>query len=110
MSRSVVGFAIALVLAGHVTHSLAAGAPERRGSERSPPATLAITHVSVADGSGAPLQRDMKVLVRGTRITAVGPSAATSVPAGARVIDGSGRYLIPGLWDMHVHLTVAGRT
>jgi hypothetical protein len=32
------------------------------------------------------------------------------VPAGARVLDGSGRYLIPGLWDMHVHLTVAGRS
>src|SRR2546428_258420 len=46
---------------------------------------------------------------RGTHITAVGPSASTPVPSDARVIDGSGRYLIPGLWDMHVHLTVAGR-
>jgi hypothetical protein len=76
---------------------------------RASPASLAITHISVADGTGAPLQRDMTVLVRGTRIAAVGPSATMSVPRDAHVLDGSGRYLIPGLWDMHVHLTVAGR-
>jgi imidazolonepropionase-like amidohydrolase len=79
-----------------------------RGSSASPPA-LAITHVSLVDGTGAPLQRDMTILTRGARITAVGPAVATLAPRGARVIDGSGRYLIPGLWDMHVHLTVAGR-
>lgn len=76
---------------------------------RASPASLAITHIALADGTDAPLQRDITVLVRGTRIVAVGPSAATSVPGDARVIDGSGLYLIPGLWDMHVHLTVAGR-
>jgi imidazolonepropionase-like amidohydrolase len=80
-----------------------------RASPAIAPGTLAITHISVADGTGAPLQRDMTVLIRGTHITAVGSSATTPAPAGARVIDGSGRYLIPGLWDMHVHLTVAGR-
>ena len=77
---------------------------------RASPADLAITHVAVADGTGGPLQRDMTVVVHGSRITAVGPSAATSLPAGTRVLDGSGRYLIPGLWDMHVHLTIAGRS
>jgi hypothetical protein len=77
---------------------------------RASPADLAITHVSVADGTGAPLQQDMTVVIHGSRITAVGPSIATLMPAGARVLDGSGRYLIPGLWDMHVHLTVAGRS
>ena len=79
------------------------------GSSPASPSSLAITHVSVADGTGGPLQRDMTVLISGTRITALGPSATTPVPVDARVIDGSGRYLIPGLWDMHVHLTVAGR-
>jgi len=78
-------------------------------ASRASPDSLAITHIAVADGTGAPLQRDMTVLVRGTRITAVGPSATMVVPRDARVIDGSGRYLIPGLWDMHVHLTIAGR-
>ena len=47
---------------------------------------------------------DYTVLVRGARIVAVGPERAVSVPRGATRIDGHGRYLIPGLVDMHVHL------
>ena len=43
------------------------------------------------------------VIIVGDRITAVG-GAATPVPAGARVIDAHGRTLLPGLWDMHVHI------
>ena len=43
------------------------------------------------------------VLVDGQRIVAVGPTATTAVPAGARRIDGIGKFLIPGLIDMHVH-------
>ena len=49
------------------------------------------------------------VLTDGDRIAAVGPSAETDVPPGATVIDGSGRYLIPGLADMHVHLRMWDR-
>jgi len=44
------------------------------------------------------------VVVTGDRIVAVGPSESTLVPLGAEVIDGHGRYLMPGLVDMHVHL------
>jgi imidazolonepropionase-like amidohydrolase len=44
------------------------------------------------------------VLVRDGKIVAVGPSAQVDVPAGARLIDGTGRWLMPGLADMHVHL------
>lgn len=65
---------------------------------------LAITHVEVitmADGRRLP---DATVVVRGGRIAAVGPAASIPVPAGARQIDGRGRYLIPGLADMHGHL------
>ena len=94
--KSVLWFVVAQVLAGVL-------------GSRASPAALAITHVSVADGTGAPLQRDMTVVINGTRITALGSSASTPVPIGARVIDASGRFLIPGLCDMHVHLTVAGR-
>lgn len=47
---------------------------------------------------------DQTVLVRDGRIAEVGPRTAVSVPAGARRIDGTGRYLIPGLADLHVHL------
>jgi hypothetical protein len=43
------------------------------------------------------------VLIAGNRITFVGPAASAKVPAGTKVIDGQGKFLIPGLWDMHVH-------
>ncbi|HEX4150759.1 MAG TPA: amidohydrolase family protein [Steroidobacteraceae bacterium] len=66
-------------------------------------ATLAITHINVIDATGAPLQRDMTVIVRDGRIAELGKSDAVHAPAGAEAVDGSGKYLIPGLWDMHVH-------
>lgn len=47
-------------------------------------------------------------MVEGKRILAVGPSGSTLVPRGAKVMDGSGRFLIPGLADMHIHLTGSG--
>jgi len=56
--------------------------------------------IDVASGATHP---DNTVLVAGNRITFVGPAANARVPAGARVIDGRGKFLIPGLWDMHVH-------
>lgn len=67
---------------------------------------IAIQNVTVIDAVDGPRQ-GQTVVVQGDRITAVGPDAA--VPEGARVVDGSGRYLIPGLWDMHVHLTYDAR-
>ncbi len=67
---------------------------------------LVLENVTVIDGTGAPAQAGMSVVVTGERISAVG--TADSVPAisspGAETIDASGRFLIPGLWDMHVHL------
>jgi len=66
-------------------------------------APLAITHVTVIDATGAAPQRDMTVLIGGERIQALGRTAELAVPANARVIDAAGKFLIPGLWDMHVH-------
>lgn len=68
----------------------------------------AFTHVSVIDGRGPGARADRTVVVRGNRIVAEGPSASITVPVGARIIDGRGKYLIPGLWDMHVHLAMPG--
>lgn len=65
---------------------------------------LAFTHVTVIDASGAPARRDMTVVVAGARIVALGKSGQTRVPMGARVVDARGKFLIPGLWDMHAHL------
>ena len=69
----------------------------------SSPSTLAITHVTVIDVTGAPPQADMTVVVRDGRIVDLGKSGAVHVPAGAKTVQAEGKYLIPGLWDMHVH-------
>ena len=69
---------------------------------------LAITHVTLIDATGAPPRADMTVIVTRARISSIGPSSSTAIPPGAKVIDGLGKFLIPGLADMHVHLTGAG--
>ncbi|MEO8450616.1 MAG: amidohydrolase family protein [Gemmatimonadota bacterium] len=71
-------------------------------------APIAITHVTVLDMTGALARADQTVIVRGNRIEAVGKASAIKAPSGATLVDGRGKYLIPGLWDMHVHLTVPG--
>src|SRR5690349_9334170 len=68
------------------------------------PATVAITHVTVIDGTGAEPRQDHTVLIDGERIGLIGPSADINPPKTARLIDGTGKYLLPGFWDLHVHL------
>ena len=68
---------------------------------------LVLTHITVIDCTGAAPKPDSAVVISGSQITVVGPSDSVSIPAGARVVDGSGKFLIPGLWDMHGHLTDA---
>ena len=65
--------------------------------------TLVFTHVTVIDVTGGASQTDMTVVITGNRISTMSKSGAGPAPAGARVIDATGKYLIPGLWDMHVH-------
>lgn len=69
------------------------------------PATrqVAFTHVRVVDPRRGVIP-DATVLLDGDRITGVGSSAEVKIPPGARRIDGAGRSLVPGLWDMHAHL------
>ena len=62
---------------------------------------LAITNVTVIDATGAPPRR-ATVVVRDGAIAEIGAAPASA--AGMTIVDGTGRYLIPGLWDMHVHL------
>jgi len=62
-----------------------------------------ITHVSVVDVRSGEISKDQTVLVKGARIAYAGPPASAPSLRGARVVDGSGKFLIPGLWDMHVH-------
>jgi imidazolonepropionase-like amidohydrolase len=64
---------------------------------------IAFTHVNVIDVAGGPTQADMTVIVAGQRIVAVGRSVTVRIPRAAKVVPANGKYLIPGLWDMHVH-------
>ena len=64
---------------------------------------LVFTHVTVIDMTGALPRPDHTVVVTGDRITAVGKTGEVEVPEEARVVDASGKFMIPGLWDMHVH-------
>jgi imidazolonepropionase-like amidohydrolase len=65
---------------------------------------LVLTHVTVIDTAAGVARADQAVVIAGGKITAVGPSASVRTPKGARIIDASGKFLIPGLWDMHVHI------
>jgi imidazolonepropionase-like amidohydrolase len=69
-------------------------------------AKIAFERVNLVDGRGGPVQPEMTVIVQDGRFTVVRPAALVSAAdlAGARRIDGRGRYLMPGLVDMHVHL------
>src|SRR5262249_35645290 len=65
-------------------------------------------HVTVIDMTGAPPAPDQTVLVEKEKIVALGSSNSTSVPSFATILDARGKFLIPGLADLHVHLTGAG--
>ena len=71
------------------------------------PAAIAIRGARVVDGTGAPA-RLMTVVIRGTKIEAAATDAP--VPAGARVIDAAGQTLMPGLFDLHTHLSASAVT
>jgi 6-phospho 3-hexuloisomerase len=64
---------------------------------------FAFTHVTVIDATGAPAKPDMTVVIRGDRIVALGKSAKLDVSEDTHVVGATGMFLIPGLWDMHVH-------
>lgn len=63
--------------------------------------------MTVIDATGAPAQLAMTVVVRDDRIEAIGKTGAVAVPRGSQVVSGAGQFMIPGLWDMHVHPTDA---
>ena len=69
------------------------------------PAT-AIVGATVVNLDGGPSIPDAVVIVEGERIAAVGPTSTTPVPDNARVIRAQGKWLLPGLMNMHVHLGV----
>jgi hypothetical protein len=64
---------------------------------------LLLTNVNVVDVEAGAIGAERSVLVSDGYIKEVGARGAVMAPAGARIIDGADRYLIPALWDMHTH-------
>lgn len=69
---------------------------------------VALTHVRLVDGTGAPVRVDQTVIVNGARIQSMGPSATTAIPAGAEVLDLSNHTLLPGVVGLHEHTYFGG--
>ena len=73
-------------------------------SDMSGQSAVVLTNVRIIDGTGAPATTNQSLVIEDGRIKAIGPSPQVAVPAGARVLDLSGRSVMPGLVMMHEHL------
>ncbi len=69
---------------------------------------VALVHARLVDGTGSAARSDQTVVITGSSITAVGPSASTPVPAGAQVVDLSGQTILPGQVGLHEHTYFGG--
>jgi len=69
---------------------------------------IALTHAKLIDGTGTPAKSDQTIIIRGETIAAVGPSSSVSVPADAKVIDLTGKSVIPGIIGLHDHMYYGG--
>ncbi len=98
--------AVAVVVAGSV--GVAGAAAQQPGQapnfirENAP--LIVLTHVELIDGTGAAPQSDQSVIIDHGKITAVGATRSTAAPIGAKVIDATGKTIIPGIVGMHEHI------
>ena len=96
-----------VLASGAIVLVLALAVPAAAGVEQ--PAVVAkplmFDGVTVVDVEHGKLVPDQRVVIVGNRIHAVGSSGVVSRPKGAKVVDARGKYLIPGLWEMHAHTT-----
>jgi len=100
------GFALA-GLACHAGQPVVApgpGAVQSTAVSATTTRTTAIVGATVIDGTGAPPLRDATILLQGRRIRAVGPRPSLRLPVGTEVIDGRGRFVVPGFVDANVHI------
>ena len=86
---------------------LAVTVPVWLSGDQTAPPSLVIRNVTIISGSAAVPPQPGTVIVTGERIAYAGANGGATVPTGARSIDGSGKFMIPGLVDMHVHLSKA---
>src|SRR6266516_784098 len=96
-----------MVLSGFLVLGMSHTAEAQQRPLTSPPteAAIAFVNVNAIPMDSERVESGQTVFVRGDRIAAIGAATEVPVPPGARVIDGSGRYLVPGLTDAHVHIT-----
>jgi len=70
------------------------------------PSIVVLRGATLIDGTGGPAISDALVVIRAGRIVAAGARGSVAIPAGARVENLTGRYLVPGFFDMHAHVTI----
>ncbi|MGH9530809.1 MAG: amidohydrolase family protein, partial [Terriglobales bacterium] len=70
---------------------------------KAPPRVLVFTNVNVIDISGGPMLRSVNVVIHNDRIVAISKRAVIHLGRNVQVVNAAGKFLIPGLWDMHVH-------
>ena len=95
---------VALYLLAATAAAQGPGANAQREFIKVDAPVVALTHVRVVDGTGAAARDDQTLVIQGGRIAALGPSASTAAPAGARILDLGGYTLLPGLVGMHDHM------
>jgi len=66
--------------------------------------SFALRNVTLIDGTGKPAQPGITIVIAGNRIESLQPTGGTQPTVGIRTVDATGKFLIPGLWDMHAHL------
>jgi len=89
---------------GHAgSDNMSALADISKGIPGSHSSVLAIVGATLIDGTGAPPVADSTVLIENGRIKAVGPRSKVKIPKDANIVDAKGKFLLPGLWDMHAH-------
>jgi imidazolonepropionase-like amidohydrolase len=96
------------VAAGIAAFAVTAAMAQRAAERSSPGRPLALVGGTVIDGTGSAPIRDGIVLIRGERIEKIGTTVSLSVPDGYEVVSTEGFTVLPGLWDLHVHLMYAG--
>lgn len=90
-------------IAAAVKAELSALAQLTARARMAPARKLAIVGATLEDSTGAAPVKDSVIVIEGGVITAVGSRTRTSIPNGTTVLDASGKYAVPGLWDMHAH-------
>lgn len=96
--------ALVIAIVGCVQQGAAQSqAPARSAAAAAPFALTGATIIDVVGGRTLP---DQTIVIVGNRIHAVGPSGKTALSPGTQTVDVQGKYVLPGLWDMHTHVSI----